>query len=522
LITLAEKTLIKTGIAGLDEVLLGGIPHGNLIVVQGTSGSGKTLLGMEFIYQGIIQFNEPGIIVVFETSPGKIIRDAAALGWNFEELQEQKKLQIVFTTPEVLNQELRAPDSLLLETAVEMGARRIFIDGINLIHRVLLASRAAGVPGADSYRELLQQLVEALARENLTAMFSLETGHAPQSLMNEEDTNYLADTVIQLTRTEAKRRMFRNLQIIKSRGHDFETGQHTLQITDGQGLEVFRRVQAPRRSNIAQPTSSAKRSVTGVEALDTLIGGGIFDGSTTLVLGVSGVGKTVLGTHLLREGVVKQSARGLLISLDEHPAQIVRNAATIGLNLQELIDDGTLHIMFESPQELNLDRHFAQITRMVEKHNIQRMVIDGLTSYSSAVSDQTNYREFFHALVSFSKGRLMTTFLNYENPEFLGLSTFMPDFPVSSIVDNIILLSLVEVENSLRRCITVVKARGSQHEFDSREYRIGIGGINLQPTEVSVPMHLPFSAYTSILSRAPTRFPAEVADPTLNKKLKPS
>jgi circadian clock protein KaiC len=220
--------------------------------------------------------------------------------------------------------------------------------------------------------------------------------------------------------------------------------------------------------------------------------------------------------------VVKQSARGLLISLDEHPAQIVRNAATIGLNLQELIDDGTLHIMFESPQELNLDRHFALITRMVEKHNIQRMVIDGLTSYSSAAADQTIYREFFHALVSFSKGRLMTTFLNYENPEFLGLSTFMPDFPVSSIVDNIILLSLVEVENSLRRCMTVVKARGSQHEFDSREYQIGIGGINLQPTEVSAPMRRPFSAYTSILSRAPTRFPAVEADPTLNKKRKPS
>jgi circadian clock protein KaiC len=317
--------------------------------------------------------------------------------------------------------------------------------------------------------------------------------------------------------------MSRNLQIIKSRGHDFETGQHTLQIADGQGLEVFRRVQAPRPSNMAQPTSSAKRSVTGVEALDILIGGGIFDGSTTLVLGVSGVGKTVLGTHLLREGVVKQGARGLLISLDEHPAQIVRNAATIDLDLQELIDAGTLHIMFESPQELNLDRHFSRITRMVEKHNIQRMVIDGLTSYSSAVADQTVYRDFFHALVSFSKGRLMTTFLNYENPEFLGLSTFMPDFPVSSIVDNIILLSLVEVENSLRRCMTVVKARGSQHEFDSREYRIGKGGINLQPVEDSVPLERPFSAYSSILSRAPTRFPAVAADaPPNEKKRKPS
>jgi circadian clock protein KaiC len=353
-------------------------------------------------------------------------------------------------------------------------------------------------------------------------MFSLEAGNSAQSRMNEEDTSYLADTVIYLTQTDQRRSLSRNLQIRKSRGHDFETGQHTLEIVNGRGLEVFRRVQAPRQSNLEQPTSSAKRSVTGVAALDTLIGGGIFDGSTTLVLGVSGVGKTVLGTHLLREGAVQQKARGLLISLDEHPAQIVRNATTLGLDLQELIDTGAVHIMFENPQELNLDRHFALITRTVEKYEIQRMVIDGLTSYSAAVADQTVYRDFFHALVSFSKGRLMSTFLNYENPEFLGLSTFMPDFPVSSIVDNIILLSLVEVENSLRRCMTVVKARGSRHEFDSREYLIGDGGINLQPQDAPVPVLRPFSSYSSILSRAPTRFPGNAFAKTSNEELKPS
>jgi circadian clock protein KaiC len=513
---MAENNRVKTGIPGLDSVLLGGIPYGNLIVVEGAVGSCKTLLGIEFIYQGITQFNEPGIIVVFETTPDKMIRDAASLGWNLDELQGQNKLQIVFTSPEVLNQELRATDGLLLETAKEMGARRIFIDGIGLLSRALPDSRSAEAQGGrrpDSFRELLQQLAEAFARENLTVMFSLEMGRATQSLRNEEEIAYLADTVIRLTQTDHKRGMSRNLQIIKSRGHNFEAGQHTLQITDGQGLEVFRRVQAPGHADIAQPTSNAKRSVTGVAALDTLIGGGIFDGSTTLVLGVSGVGKTVLGTHLLREGAVKQGSRGLLISLDEHPAQIVRNAATLELNLQELIDGGTLHILYENPQELNLDRHFSLITRMVEKHDIQRMVIDGLTSYSTAVDDQTVYRDFFHALVSFSKGRLMTTFLNYENPEFLGLSTFMPDFPVSSIVDNIILLSLVEVENSLRRCMTVVKARGSEHEFDSREYRIGKGGINLQPVGDSAPVIRPFSAYSSILSRAPTRLPAALRDP---------
>src|SRR5579863_959516 len=225
-----------------------------------------------------------------------------------------------------------------------------------------------------------------------------------------------------------------------------------------------------------------------------------------MVVGVSGVGKTVLGTQLLREGVMRQSQPGLLVSLDEHPAQILRNAGTLGLNLQEQVDSGDIHILFESPQELEIDVHFARIVSLVEKYNIKRLVIDGMTSYSTALADLALYRDFFHALVAYSKSRLMTTFFNYENPEFLGISAFMPEFPVSSIVDNIILLSLVELNSSLRRCITVVKARGSAHQFDSREYVIGEGGIHLLPVDAALPVNLPFSNYSSVLSRAPTRF----------------
>src|ERR1700688_3992140 len=125
-----ESSLIQTGITGLDEILMGGIPRSNVILLQGVTGSGKTLMGVEFIYRGITQFNEPGLIVVFETSPDKLIRDAAGFGWNLDEMQDQKKLQVIFTSPQVLEQEMRAPDSLLLETAMEMGAQRIFIDGI--------------------------------------------------------------------------------------------------------------------------------------------------------------------------------------------------------------------------------------------------------------------------------------------------------------------------------------------------------------------------------------------------------
>src|ERR1700677_4638189 len=148
--------LVRTGIPGLDIILHGGIPSTNVILVEGSSGSGKTLLGTEFIYRGITEFNEPGIIVIFEVSPAKLVRDAATLGWNLTELQAQKKLRIVFTSPQVLNQELRSADSLLLEMAGEMGAQRIFIDGIGLLYRAANAGATLPVTGPGSYREVLQ------------------------------------------------------------------------------------------------------------------------------------------------------------------------------------------------------------------------------------------------------------------------------------------------------------------------------------------------------------------------------
>jgi circadian clock protein KaiC len=337
-------------------------------------------------------------------------------------------------------------------------------------------------------------------------MFSLELGSAHDSIATAETTDFLADTVIQLGRERHGRRIQRSLEILKSRGQDYETGEHTMHITGGRGVEIFRRVQAPLSANSTQPTSSTMRSVIGVEAVDTLIGGGIFDGSTTMVVGVSGVGKTVLGTQILREGSLKQNTRGLLISLDEHPAQIIRNAQTLGLNLEEQVADGTIQILFESPQELDIDSHYARIVQLIEEHDIQRMVIDGMTSYSTAIGEIGVYRDFFHAMVAYSKQRLMTTFFNYENPEFLGISSYMPDFPLSSIVDNLILLSLVEINNSLHRCISVVKSRGSKHSFDTREFVIGQGGISLVPLEQNLVPALPLQSYSSLLSRAPTRF----------------
>jgi circadian clock protein KaiC len=499
---MSENVVTKTGIRGLDSILLGGIPRTNVILVQGLTGSGKTLMGMEFIYRGITQFNEPGLIVVFETNPDKLIRDAAGFGWNLEKLQREKKLQIIFTSPQVFDQELRSPDSLLMETATEMGAQRIFVDGIGLL---------TPVPGGldfvrSGFRDLFQQLIESLNRENLTAMFSLEAGSTADSIATVEMADFLADTVIELGRNRHGRHIQRSVEIVKSRGQDYETGEHTLQIIGGEGLEVFRRVQAPLRAHSTQPTSNTGQSLIGVDAVDVLTGGGIFQGSTTMVVGVSGVGKTVLSTQILREGARNHKTRGLLVSLDEHPAQIIRNAKTLGLDIEEQVADGTIQIMFESPQELDIDAHFNRIIRRIETHDIQRIVIDGMTSYSTAIGEISVYRDFFHAIVAHTKQRLMTAFFNYENPEFLGISSYMPDFPVNSIVDNLILMNLVEINNGLRRCISVVKSRGTKHSLDTREFTIGQGGISLVPLEADLEPAIRLQNYSSLLGRAPTRF----------------
>src|SRR6202165_4647939 len=199
-----ESPLIQTGIYGLDKIFLGGILKGNLILVQGAAGVGKSLLGVEFIYRGITEYDEAGIIVVFETSPKKLIRDATGFGWNLDELQQRNKLKIIFTSPKVLDQELRSPDSLLLETAAEIGARRIFIDGISLL-RTLAHGNGGNGDVAASYRELLQQLIEGLQRENLTAMLSHEALAHPEQSSALEEAEFLADTVIILKREHRQR-----------------------------------------------------------------------------------------------------------------------------------------------------------------------------------------------------------------------------------------------------------------------------------------------------------------------------
>src|SRR5688572_4317511 len=269
-----ELDLVKTGISGLDVILSSGIPRGNVILLEGGIGTGKTTMGVEFVYRGASMFGEPGMIVLFEVSPDRLVRDAACFGWDLPALERERKLKIIHTTRQVFRQEMQQADSLLLEEAAGMGARRIYVDGV----------AAAGLPLAGvEPRDSFHGLVEGLQRETLTAVFAVEA-HAvdvDSGLTLPEES--IADTVVRLTMEERYRATVRSIEIVKSRGHGFQMGRHSFRIVDRHGLAVYRRVQAPRPASRdhAAAFDPTTRVAPGTPGLDAVVNGGYFLGSPT-------------------------------------------------------------------------------------------------------------------------------------------------------------------------------------------------------------------------------------------------
>jgi KaiC/GvpD/RAD55 family RecA-like ATPase len=373
---MAERDLVRTGISGLDDLLSGGIPRGNVILLEGAIGSGKTTTGVEFIYRGASEFDEPGIIVVFEVSPEKVVRDAAHFGWDLEGLERRNKLKIIFTTRAIFRQELQQADSLLLEEAAKMGARRIFVDGV------------AGVIGASpgqEPRDAFHVLVEGLYRENLTGILAVEASALEGNGLGARPEESIADTVIRLKVEDVSRAAVRSLEIVKSRGEDFQMGRHSFRIIDGHGIQVYRRVQSPRRSkrDRAAAFDPTTRISTGIPGLDAITNGGYFLGSTTVVAGISGVGKSVMALQYIAEGA-RRGERSLMLSLDEQVPQILRNAQTVGIDLQASIDRKLVRVEYAPPQEIEVDQHFHHIEGLVEEFRPRRVVIDSLSNAAEA------------------------------------------------------------------------------------------------------------------------------------------
>jgi circadian clock protein KaiC len=492
--------LVKTGIGGLDDILSGGIPRGNVILLEGAIGCGKTTMGVEFVYRGITQFGEPGLIVLFEVAPDMIVRDAQSFGWDLRELERTDRLRIVFTSREVLRQELQQADSVLLEEAGRIGARRIFIDGV---------AKLIGSNGTPEVRSGFHVFTEGLHRENLTAVLAIEaSAYVPEQSASLPEES-IADTVIRLRMEESQRATSRSLEIVKSRGHSYQMGRHTFRIVDGHGLQVYHRVQAPRpsRRDRAAAYDPTTRISTGVPGLDEITNGGYFVGSTTVVAGISGVGKSVMACQFIAEGA-RRGERSLMLSLDEQVEQILRNAATIGIDLRREIDRDLVRLEYEPPQEIEVDVHFNHIEKLVREFKPKRVVIDSLSTYGSTLGTQGRiFRDFFHALVALMKEHQIAAVYNHENPEMLGMTSMMGSFQMSSLVDNIILMNWTELGDRFRLGLTIAKMRANATDRITHEAEVVNGhGMRVLPRELPLPVDKhPFSSYAGLVARAPER-----------------
>ena len=508
-------TLVKTGIEGLDEVLHGGLPRLNNIIVEGAPGAGKTTLGLGFIYAGAALHDEPGVIVSFELDAAKLLRDAAGFNWDLQALIDQGKIKVIQTSPAVLLNEFRNTEGAFADTLRKMGAKRMLIDGLTPLR---LYAETHGMP----FRADLHLLIEGLNHFGVTTMVTAERDDTMGGIPAHE--RFVFDTIISLTREEKNRRVQRRLTVFKSRGQDFIGGSHTMRIEATRGIAVYRRTQSRPVDLHDQPTSNERLSI-GSKPIDELMDGGLYKGSVTMLSGISGTGKTVLSVQFLRSAV-DAGHKTLFVTLDEHPRQLMRNAGSLGLDLEGMVARRELFIHYESPLELELDVHFDRIIKLVESEGIDCVVFDSCAVYEMASPDEVS--DYLYALATYFKNRLATIFFNYESPELLGLSQISEELKGSHLVDNIILLTYVEISTVLRRAIAIPKVRGSRNQQVTREYVIGEGGLSLlDETGGSTDPHgvvpqLPFSSYYGLLSRSPSRQSPLVEDAIANGSKMPT
>ena len=284
-------------------------------------------------------------------------------------------------------------------------------------------------------------------------------------------------------------------------------GRHSFRIIDGRGIQVYRRVQAPRKASRdrAAALDPTTRLTTGIPGLNEMTNGGYFVGSTTVVAGISGVGKSVMGLQFIAEGE-RRGERSLMLSLDEQVEQIMRNASTIGIDLPALVKGGLVRVEYEPPQEIEVDVHFHHIEELVKEFKPKRVLIDSLSTYGSSLGTAGRiFRDFFHALVALMKEHQIVAVYNHENPEMLGMNSMMGDFAMSSLVDNIVLMNWIELGDAFRLGMTIAKMRANPVDRHTHECEILDGkGMRVLPRALPGPKQ-PFSSYVGLVSRSPER-----------------
>lgn len=363
--------LVRSGIAGFDGLLHGGLYRNSSILVTGAPGTGKTTFGLEFIYKGITEMHEPGIIITFEEFPEQIYRDAANYGWDLPALERQGLLRTVCTSPEVL---LDRSSGLLDDLVGEIGARRLLLDSVT--HLGMVTSEESEL------RHSIYGICGGLKRLGLTSILIHEVADHTNTQVS--FVEYVVDTVIHLYFIESLGSRKRYLEIMKSRGQDFITGKHAFKF-DWNGINIhhIEPIDLPSQES---PVPLEKVS-SGVPGLDDILSGGFLRGTSILIEGDSGTGKTVMGLQYLLEGIRRQE-RGLILSTEEDAVFLQHYASTFQCQeLCEALDKGDIRVVDLRFTPTSVEEVLSDLIDTVKRNSIKRLVIDSINSFSELVDN---------------------------------------------------------------------------------------------------------------------------------------
>lgn len=453
-----------TGIAGFDEITGGGLPRGRTTLVTGAAGTGKTVFALQTLVQGVRRSNEPGIFVAFEEPSAQIVQNAT-FGWEISKLSEGELfLMNARLSPDTVRAgafDLAGMLATLKSKAQQMGARRIAFDSLDVMLGL--------IDDRSQQRQEVYRIHDWLSGSDLTGLITsrVDAGDG----VTRDFLPFIADCVVALTQRVEDRVALRSVRVVKYRGSDFLENEVPLLIGPS-GIEVAQVGTPVLHYEIAE-----ERVSTGIDALDRMLEGGYYRGTSTVITGASGTAKTTLA-GAFAEAASKHGDPTLYVCFDEASAEIVRNLRSVNIDLASHIESGTLRMIGARAESWSADEHLLRIRAAIEQHEPRCLVIDPLsaiTKAGGAVPALSVARRLIHQTKSEGITLLCTSLLAESDTSIAGTP-----LGISTLADTWIHLSYQAQYGERNRALSIVKARGTGHSNQVRELILGRAGVSLR------------------------------------------
>ncbi|HYI01051.1 ATPase domain-containing protein [Hyalangium sp.] len=458
---------LKTGISKLDELLGEGIPLGSSVIVSGVAGSGKTVLGLEFLYRGAREHGEKGVYFSFEETSARLRATARGLGWDLDREIDRGLVQLVFIPqPDILVDR----DILEMQRHVEaLGARRVVIDSLSLFLHKIEDNRIV--------RDKVFWLANIVQNQGAVGFFSNDSLPGSQQLTRFGVEETVVDGVISLKWEAEGLERHRYLEVIKLRNTGHAKGRHSMTIDRG-GITLFPRIdEVSLRAAVVPPSPRRERVSSGVPQVDELLGGGLLDGSVTLASGSPGTGKSTLSVQFVLDAA-RLRERALYISLEEGPAQLMQSAEQLGLPLRKAVEAGWVEILYLPREQRHATRFLSQVEDRLHEFKPDRVVLDSASDIEVLGLIPKDLQQLLYSLVARLRALGVTSLFTLESRALL-FSDPLSEQGLSPLADNILMVRYAQEAGALIPVLFVVKTRGSVHDRSGYRVIIGKGGLRL-------------------------------------------